>query len=68
MAKYSASPFYSVVGGIEFNVEGTYETESADEIALLDALSPTWIKQEAPEEAVKPAPKPRKAPANTSAK
>jgi hypothetical protein len=67
MAKYSASPLYSVASGIEFSADGTYETEVAEEIALLDSLVPTWIKREDPEEPVKPALKPRKA-ANTSAK
>lgn len=68
MAKYSASPLYSVASGIEFNADGTYVTEVAEEIALLDSLAPTWIKREVPEDVpVKPAPKPRKA-ANTSAK
>ncbi|MEK3987998.1 hypothetical protein MHB77_32240 [Paenibacillus sp. FSL K6-3166] len=71
MAKYNASPLYSVASVIEFNADGTYETEVAEEIALLDSLTPTWIKrvdaEEVPEEPVKPTPKPRKA-ANTSAK
>ncbi|MEK3836453.1 hypothetical protein [Paenibacillus sp. FSL R7-0128] len=45
MAKYTASPHYSVAGKIEFGFTGVYETEDTGEIATLDALVPIWIKR-----------------------
>lgn len=81
MARYHASPHY-IVGNIEFDMHGTYETEDAKEITALDALVPTWISREqdetkapvkeiekkAEEPAVKSTPKPRKPSGNASAK
>jgi len=52
MAKYTASPFYSVQSGktdIRFNYVGEYETNDSKEISILDALCPTWIKRVAEE-------------------
>ncbi|WP_427050377.1 hypothetical protein [Paenibacillus sp. TC-CSREp1] len=43
MAKYKAAPHYVISGGIEFTAFGTYETEDAKEITLLDSLTPLWI-------------------------
>ncbi|WP_145412506.1 hypothetical protein [Paenibacillus xylanexedens] len=43
MAKYKAAPHYVISGGIEFTAFGTYETEDAKEIVLLDSLAPLWI-------------------------
>ncbi|MEK5396019.1 hypothetical protein [Paenibacillus sp. FSL K6-2859] len=78
MAKYTASPHYSIVGEIDFGVSGVYETEDVDEIVQLDSLVPTWIKridtqepevtkedEKVAETDAKPAPRTRKA---TSAK
>ncbi|ATO51027.1 hypothetical protein P4V86_15285 [Brevibacillus laterosporus] len=48
MANYKASPFYEVDSGnirVKFGFFGTYSTEKADEITMLDALVPTWIKR-----------------------
>lgn len=80
MANYLASPRYSV-GDIVFDMNGGYETEDAAEIKRLDALVPMWIKRvdepeepkkdaepAAEEDAVKPAPKTRKAGTNASGK
>lgn len=44
MAKYKASPQYTV-GAITFNAFGLYETDDAKEIAVLDALAPTWVSR-----------------------
>lgn len=78
MAKYKAAPHYVISGGIEFTAFGTYETEDAKEITLLDSLTPLWItrvddgnKPEEPaqvDEVVKAPSKPRKANATSSAK
>jgi len=46
MAKFKASPSYSVhapKGKINFDHNGDYETDKADEIALLKALSPRYL-------------------------
>lgn len=68
-SRYAELSFY--VGGRERKFSGgQYVATSADEIAVLDRLVDA-IKEPAevnPEEPVKPALKPRKAPANTSAK
>lgn len=67
-SKYAELSFY--VGGIErkFNA-GQYEATTQEEVAVLDRLVDAIRaeeEEEAPEETVKPAPKPRKAPAKTS--
>lgn len=75
MATYKASPSYVVSSGdiaVRFDVFGSYETEDAAEIAVLDALCPTWIKrvedEDKPEESAdKPAAK-TPAPRKSSAK
>jgi len=70
MATYKAHPFYLVESGdvrINFDHCGDYETVDAAEIALIDALCPTWITRiDSPEE--KPAPKAPARRANSSAK
>ncbi|MFK4304357.1 hypothetical protein ABH892_004497 [Paenibacillus sp. RC254] len=66
MAKYHASPHYSL-DGIEFDVCGVYVTEDAGEIARLDVLVPVWISridEKEPEEPKKP--RAKKAQAETS--
>lgn len=77
MAKYKAAPHYVISGGIEFTAFGTYETEDAKQIALLDSLAPLWITRvddgKKPEEPAQvdeePAEdKPAKAPAATKRK
>lgn len=74
MAKYKAAPHYVISGGIEFTAFGTYETEDADKIALLDSLAPLWITRvDKPEEPaqvdeVEAEDKPAKAPATTKRK
>ncbi|WP_339306909.1 hypothetical protein [Paenibacillus sp. FSL R5-0519] len=81
MAKYKAAPHYVISGGIEFTAFGTYETEDADKIALLNSLAPLWITRvdkpeepaqvdevEAEDKPVKAPAKPRKANATSSAK
>ncbi|EMT54719.1 hypothetical protein I532_03905 [Brevibacillus borstelensis AK1] len=66
MAQYKAHPAYAVnVGGrtIHFDYFGQYRTDDPKEIAVLDALCPTWIKRvdepepktEEPEAPAKPA-------------
>lgn len=68
MAKYKASPRY-VIGTITFDMHGEYETDKAEEIEVLDALVPMWVRRldevkpeepQAPEPKQKPEPKPRK--------
>jgi hypothetical protein len=81
VAKYTAAPHYVISGGIEFTAFGTYETEDAEKIALLDSLAPLWITREdepeepaqvnevdAEEKPAKAPSKPRKASATSSAK
>lgn len=58
MAKYEAAPFYEIESGnvrVKFDFFGVYVTENQDEIAVLDALCPTWIKRV--DEPAKPEPK-----------
>ena len=46
LAKFKTTPFYSVRtpgGKINFDHNGEYQTENADEIALLKALSPRYL-------------------------
>lgn len=49
MATYKSSPFYAVRTdgeiAITFDYFGSYETDNAEEIAVLDALVPTYIKR-----------------------
>lgn len=62
MAKYHASPFYTV-GVITFDYAGNYETDVTEEITLLETLVPVWIKRQdsgSNAEVVIPAPKPRR--------
>lgn len=74
MAKYAGTPFYAVnLGGkqIEFNFFGEYETNDAEDIKKLDALTPAYFKRvDATDAEEKPKPTPKKAPAKrkTSAK
>jgi len=67
MATYKATPGYSVAVGdnsVRFDWLGEYVTEDPAEIAVLDALAPTWIakvsEEVAEEEDVKPAARTRK--------
>lgn len=81
MAKYKAAPHYVISGGIEFTAFGTYETDDAEKIALLDSLAPLWITRvdepedtaqvdelDAEEKPAKAPSKSRKASATSSAK
>lgn len=46
MAKYKAYPFYDINAGevrVQFDFYGDYETEDDAEIAVIDALCPTWV-------------------------
>lgn len=46
MAKYKASPFYSVhtpTGKINFNHIGEYSTTNEDEVAILSTLCPRYL-------------------------
>lgn len=48
MAQYKAHPLYAVnIGGrtLHFDYFGQYSTDDPKEIAVLDALCPTWIKR-----------------------
>lgn len=58
MAQYKAQPFYAVEVGdrtITFDFFGAYETDKQDEVAVLDALCPVWVKRV--DEPVTPEPK-----------
>ncbi|UTR05148.1 hypothetical protein MM326_13630 [Alkalihalobacillus sp. LMS6] len=75
MAKYKANPFYSVKidkKQVEFNFFGEYETKDSEEIAKLDALTPSYLQRleetKPAEEPPKPAPKKAPAKRKTSAK
>jgi hypothetical protein len=61
MAKYEAAPFYEIESGnvrVKFDFFGAYVTDNQDEIAVLDALCPTWIKRvDEPAKAKGPEPK-----------
>jgi hypothetical protein len=67
LAKYEASPSY-VVRHITFDTFGVYETDIPEEITILDALAPKWLKRTDKSEESQVAPKPRKPSASTSAK
>jgi hypothetical protein len=49
MAKYQASPLYSVrindKKSVVFDHTGFYSTEEGDEFLVLDTLCPIWIKR-----------------------
>jgi hypothetical protein len=49
MAKYLAEPFYKVRINknkvVTFTHEGEFETDTKQEINVLDGLVPTWIKK-----------------------
>lgn len=69
MAKYKASPFYSVYtpnGKLTFDHNGEYETSNVEEVAVLNGLCPRYLVCVEEEKATKPKasePKPEAKPA-----